>query len=162
MPGLEGESKSLSFSTVLVYLNYVCFWIIIMIVVLLACAFTWLTWHQANLKCNTRAFAVTYHALLVGTTRASQECGQIRRKACYTLQWVLLTKNRLWAPFLACKNFLKKSPLFNCIYPATWNLSDSPVFFYKDGIVAGVEDVALFLLGEDICWSLLGLKRLTL
>ena len=32
-----------------------------MIVASLACAFTWLLWHQTDLKLNTSAFAATYH-----------------------------------------------------------------------------------------------------
>ena len=33
-----------------------------MIVASFACTFTWLLWHQTDLKLNTRTFAATYHA----------------------------------------------------------------------------------------------------
>ena len=44
--------------------NYVCLPIdcITMIVASLTCGFTWLPWHQTDLKLNTRAFEATYHA----------------------------------------------------------------------------------------------------
>ena len=43
--------------------------------------------------------------ILVGTTRASQECGQFLEKPWYTVNRVPLTKNNLQAPFVA-RNYL--------------------------------------------------------
>ena len=39
--------------------------------------------------------------ILVGTTQASQECGQFWEKPRYTVNRVPLTKNNLQAPFVA-------------------------------------------------------------
>ena len=39
--------------------------VILVIVVPLACVFTWLPWHQTDLKLNTRASMATYHAYLL-------------------------------------------------------------------------------------------------
>ena len=41
--------------------------------------------------------------MLVGTTRASHQCGQSREKSRYTVKRVPLTKKRLRAPFVARK-----------------------------------------------------------
>ena len=58
------EWKSLAFSMLRVYLNVICTFSnrTIIVVVSLVFAFTWLLWHQMDLKLNTRAFLATYHA----------------------------------------------------------------------------------------------------
>ena len=55
IPAQQGESKSLPFSSIPEYLNYVCLRIDRNnVVASLVCAFTWLPWHQTDLKLNTR------------------------------------------------------------------------------------------------------------
>ena len=103
IPARQGESKSLPFSSIPEYLNYVCLRIDRNnVVASLLCAFTWLPWHQTDLKLNTRP-SQPHTMTLVGTSRAFQECGQNREKSRYTVKRVPLTKNRLRGPFVARK-----------------------------------------------------------
>ena len=76
--------RSLVFSTVCVYLNYLCLRI------------------EQGVLHHLHVQSHDYRdipCILVGTTRASQECGQILKKPWYTVYKVLLTKNSLWAQF---------------------------------------------------------------
>ena len=50
---------------------------------------------------NTRPSCGHILCILVGTTLASQKCGQILEKACCAVYKVPLTKKSLWAPPIA-------------------------------------------------------------
>ena len=103
IPAQQGESKSLPFSTIPEYLNYVCLRIDRNnVVASLLCAFTWLPWHQTDLKLNTRPSQPhTMHIsrYITGIPRMWTESGKSR----YTVKRVPLTKNRLRGPFVARK-----------------------------------------------------------
>ena len=76
----------------------------IMIVVSLACAFTWLPWHQTDLKFNTRTFALS-HSMHISTrnTGIPRRWTEILEKPCSSVYKVPLTKNSLQAPLVAGK-----------------------------------------------------------
>ena len=71
-----------------------------MIVVSLACAFTWLPWHQTDLKLNTRTFALS-HFMHISTrnTGIPRRWTEILEKPFR----VPLTKNSLQVPLVAGK-----------------------------------------------------------
>ena len=75
-----------------------------MIVVSLACAFTWLPWHQTDLKRNTRTFALS-HSMHISTrnTGIPRRWTEILEKPCSSVYKVLLTKNSLQIPLVASK-----------------------------------------------------------
>ena len=76
-----------------------------MIVASLVWAFTWLLWHKTDLKLiKHQGLHCHILCILVSATRVSQERGQIREKPRCRVHRVLLTKNRLWAPFVARNN----------------------------------------------------------
>ena len=76
----------------------------IMIVVSLACAFTWLPWHQTDLKLNTRTFALS-HSMHISTrnTGIPRRWTEILEKPCSSVYNVPLTKNSLQVPLVAGK-----------------------------------------------------------
>ena len=76
----------------------------IIIVVSLACAFTWLPWHQTDLKINTRTFALS-HSMHISTrnTGIPRRWTEILEKPCCSVPKVPLTKNSLQTPLVAGK-----------------------------------------------------------
>ena len=76
----------------------------IMIVVSLACAFTWLPWHQTDLKRNTRTFALS-HSMHISTrnTGIPRRWTEILEKPCSSVYKVPLTKHSLQIPLVASK-----------------------------------------------------------
>ena len=75
-----------------------------MIVVSLACAFTWLPWHQTDLKLNTRTFALS-HSMHISTrnTGIPRRWTEVLEKPCPSVYRVPLTKNSLQVPLVADK-----------------------------------------------------------
>ena len=75
-----------------------------MIVVSLAFAFTWLLWHQTDLKLNTRTFALS-HSMHISrrNTGIPRRWTEILEKPCSSVYNVPLTKNSLQVPLVAGK-----------------------------------------------------------
>ena len=97
-------NRRLPFRAVLLYLNYLCLRIecVIMIVASLACAFTWLLWHQRGLWTqhqDLRDHIPFIPCILVGTT---QECEEIEKKSTYTVKkrcrWLRIGGGLLLSP----------------------------------------------------------------
>ena len=100
---------SLPLSTVLVYLNYMS----LRIECSNDCCNTCMCIHVITLTSDrpeTQHQGLRGHILciLVCTTQASQECGQIQENSRYAVHRVSLTKNRLWAPLVACNSGMQK------------------------------------------------------
>ena len=100
---------SLPLSIVLVYLNYMS----LRIECSNDCCNTCMCIHVITLTSDrpeTQHQGLRGHILciLVCTTRAFQECGQIRENSRYAVHRVSLTKNRLWAPLVACNSGMRK------------------------------------------------------
>ena len=100
-----------------------------MIVVSLACAFTWLPWHQTDLKLNTRTFALS-HSMHISTrnTGIPRRWTEVLEKPCPSVYRVPLTRNSLQVPLVAGKEVSSRK-LIKGDPRISWNLYTDKTFW---------------------------------